>query len=478
MDNVSQLYGLAVLLGGLGLLTALVVRGQSIFVAAPLSAMLILAASGMDPIAGMSGPFMTGFADYIRKFFFIFALGAAFGKLMDESGAAARIAAAIVRLLGTRWACLAVVLAAAVLTYGGVSLFVVGFSVYPLAVRLFREADLPRRFIPGSLAFGSITFTMTSAGSPEIQNLIPISYLIDARTGEALTDALAGWPVSLIVALVMFTLGQWYLETAIRRDIARGGHFEPRPTDPVDDETADGRKRPGLFVSLLPLLVTLVMLNVLPRIGEALEQGWLVAIEGQARQWLQATLLKFRDEPALAIFAGVLAGVCGLWPYLVSPSRAVGEGFVNGFLAIGSTSAVVGFGTALKDLPAFHQLVDWVTHMPGDPLIGAAIGVAIVCGISGSASGGQGIAWPIIKPIFVDELGVMPRALHRVVAIASGSLDSLPANGYVVMLVRNICGETHAQAYGPIFVLTVAIPLLGTTLAIALFKLMPAWGAM
>jgi H+/gluconate symporter-like permease len=104
--------------------------------------------------------------------------------------------------------------------------------------------------------------------------------------------------------------------------------------------------------------------------------------------------------------------------------------------------------------------------------------VAVIAGIAGSASGGQGLALPIIKPIYVDQLGVPPRALHRVVAIASGSLDTMPANGYLVMLIRNICGDTHARAYGPIFVTTAFLPLLGTALAIALFKLVPAWAWM
>lgn len=485
---MGQTYGLIVLLGGFLLLTVLVIRGHSIFVAAPLCALLILLLSGADPIAGMSGKFMGGFADYMRQFFLIFALGAAFGKVMEDSGAAASIAHGVVRVVGARWACLAVVLACAVLTYGGVSLFVVGFSVYPLAVRLFREADLPRRFIPATIAFGSVTFTMTSAGSPEIQNLIPIKFLVDKVTGEPLTDAMAGWPASLIVAVVMFALGQVYLEWAIRRDLARGERFERRPED-VGEAPRDGELResvgtrqsdsaPGVLRSLTPLLVTLLALNALPLLAKLLPEPVLPSELVDSAGWsgsIRRGLLKFRDEPTLAIFVGVLASLGCLRRHLTSLWQPIGDGFVNGLLAIGSTSSVVGFGTALRDLPAFQQLVDWVTHIPGDPLIGAALAVAVIAGIAGSASGGQGLALPIVKPIFVDELGVAPRALHRVVAIASGSLDTMPANGYLVMLIRNICGETHARAYGPIFATTALIPLFGTALAIVLFKLFPSW---
>jgi H+/gluconate symporter-like permease len=414
---------------------------------------------------------MRGFADYVRQFYMIFVLGAVFGKFMDRSGAADSIARRVVQWLGARWACLSVVMACAVLTYGGVSLFVVGFSVYPLAVQLFRQADLPRRFIPGSLAFGSITFTMTSAGSPEIQNLIPIRFLLDAKTGEPLTDALAAWPVSLVVAAVMFALGQLYLEWAIARDRRAGGRFEPRATDPVDvphDDLPDWR------VAALPLVVTLMTLNLLPLLGEHLAAGAPKA----EQPFAVSLLLRFRDDPSLAILAGVLTACVALWSKLPAIGHDAGEGFVNGLTALGSTASVVGFGTALRELPAFQFVIDWVTHLPGDPLVNVAIAMAVIAGLAGSASGGQGLALPIFKPVFIDQLGVAPRALHRVVAIASGSLDSLPANGYVVMLTRNICGETHARAYGPIFVVSVLIPIVGTALAIALLKLFPAWGEM
>lgn len=482
---------LAVLWGGLGLLTWLVIRGQSVFLAAPISALAILVASGADPLTGLTGSFMRGFAGYLEQFYLIFVLGAAFGRLVDRSGAAVAVAGAVTRWLGPQRACLAVVLACAVLTYGGVSLFVVGFAVYPLAIELFRAANLPRRFIPAAIAFGSITFTMTSAGSPEIQNLIPIKYLVDAA-GRPLSDARAGWQVSLIVAGLMFVLGQLYLEWAIARDLRRGARFEDRPDDRPAEPLAlqPQQRRPGLARALLPLVVTLAMLNAIPPLARTLagppplEAATIADVPDDSppnpgpadtepawRAWLRA----FPEDPTLAIFAGVVVAWLALSRFVGHPSRALGDGFIDGLVAIGATSSVVGFGSALKGLPAFERTVDWVTHLPMEPLLGAALAVAVICGIAGSASGGQGLAWPIIKPIYVDELGVAPRALHRVVAIASGSLDSLPANGYLVTLIRNICGDTHARAYGPVFVLTVLIPLLGTGLAVTLFRWVPAW---
>jgi H+/gluconate symporter-like permease len=471
--------GLAPLLVGLALMMLLVVRGRSVFVVAPLCGLVAVVLSGRDPLAAVTGPYMAGFADYIRRFYPIFALGAVFGKLMEDSGAAVTVARTIGRRLGEHRACLAVVLACALLTYGGVSLFVVGFSVYPMALHLFRAADLPRRFIPAAMAFGSITFTMTSAGSPEIQNLIPIQYLVDASTGQPLTDARAGWPVSLLVAALMFAVGQWYLEWAIRRDVARGGRFEAEDRDAAaaGPGPADARL-PGFWRSMAPLVVSILALNALPAACHRLAAVPLFAVHAAEEGSLRRLLRAVPEDATLAIFLGVMAGLWLFRRWLTAGWSNFGTGFVNGLLAVGSTAAVVGFGTMVRDLPAFQTVVDGVTRLPLDPLVCAALAVAVISGIAGSASGGQGIALPIIKPIFVDALGVPPRALHRVVAIASGTLDSLPSSGFLVMLIRNICGETHARAYGPIFVTTVLVPALGTAAAIGLFKLVPAWAGM
>lgn len=470
---MNDAYHLLVLFGSLALLMFLVVRGKSIFVVAPLCALLAVTLSGEDPVAKMNGAYMAGFADYVKKFYLIFALGAVFGKLMEDSGAAITVAQTVGKLLGKERACLAVVLACALLTYGGVSLFVVGFSVYPLAVQLFRAANLPRRFIPGAIAFGSITFTMTSAGSPEIQNLIPIQYLIDEATKQPLTDARAGWPASIIVALFMFGVGQWYLERVLRRAVADGERFEARDGDHLSAQ-ADS-SRPSFAVAITPLAVTILSLNLLPFACHQLANF----VSATNSPTIHAVLSKFPEDGTLSILLGVMAGVCLMRHQLADVWQCFGDGFINGLLAVGSTSAVVGFGSAVKDLPAFQTVVSWVTHLPFEnPLISAAIAVAVIAGIAGSASGGQGIALPILKPIYVDEFDVAPRALHRVVSIASGSLDSLPANGYLVMLIRNICGETHARSYGPIFVTTVLLPAAGTAAAIMLFKWFPSWATM
>ncbi|PKL96039.1 MAG: citrate transporter, partial [Gammaproteobacteria bacterium HGW-Gammaproteobacteria-8] len=241
------------LLGALALLIVVTMRGMSLFVATPLCALIVALTAGLPLLPALAGPdgmnlidqYMAGFTGFIASWFFIFLLGSLFGKLMESSGGADSVSHWIITRLGTKRAALAVVLACAVLTYGGVSLFVVAFSVYPMALALFREANLPRRFIPATLAFGSVTFTMTSAGSPEIQNWIPIQYLG--------TSPLAAWEASLIVAIIMAVGGYFWLQWMLERAVLRGEHFDERINDPVS-----GRGQlPHPALALLPLLLVL-----------------------------------------------------------------------------------------------------------------------------------------------------------------------------------------------------------------------------
>jgi H+/gluconate symporter-like permease len=429
------------LVGGLALLIFLTMRGMNLLVVGPLSALFVAVLSGMplfpqlagEGEANLVGNYMTGFSGFVTSWYLMFLLGAIFGKVMEDSGAADSVAELIVGKLGMKYAVLAIVASCAVLTYGGVSLFVVAFSVYPMALSLFKQANLPRRFIPAALAFGSVTFTMTSAGSPEIQNWIPIEHLG--------TSPYAGWEVSLIVAVFMMIFGYWWLKRIITKAVNKGETFISRETDPV----AEKKELPHPAMGVLPLAVVLIIAFIF---HDSLAQSALI----------------------IALLGGVIATYLLNRKYFRNFWNAVSEGTLGALIAIGNTAAVVGFGGVAKAVPAFQTAVDFMTDIPGSPLIGGAIAVSVIAGMTGSASGGQVIALPLIAPHYMD-MGVNPEALHRVVAISSGALDSLPHNGYVVTTVRSICGETHQDAYGAVGIVTVIVPLLGLALAILLFSL-------
>ncbi len=427
------------LIGGLVLLMILAIRGMNLMIAGPLCALIVALSANLpmfpqDAIAEANyvTSYMEGFAGFVRAWFPMFLFGSLFGKIMEASGSADSIAQWIVSRLGMNHATLAIIGACAVLTYGGVSLFVVAFSVYPLAISLFREANLPRRFIPAALAFGSVTFTMTSAGSPEIQNWIPIDYLG--------TTAYAAWEVSLVVAIFMAIAGFVWLRFMIRKAVAKGENFQNRQDDPkIKNETL-----PKVFIALLPLISVLGISFIFHH------------------EFHKYALL-------IALVSGCLVGWGLNWSRVSkSIGGAVNEGTIGALIAIGNTSAVVGFGAVAKAAPAFEIAVNTMTSIPGHPLIGAAIAVSAIAGLTGSASGGQAIALPLLAPHYTD-LGVNPEQLHRVVSISSGALDSLPHNGYVVTTIRAICGETYKDAYGAMAAMTVVLPILGVTLAILLF---------
>ncbi|QRG67165.1 GntP family permease [Brevibacillus choshinensis] len=429
------------LIGGLALLIILTMRGMNLLIVAPFSALVVAVFNGLPLLpqlaakgeANFVSNYMSGFTGFITSWYLMFLIGAIFGKLMEDSGAADSVSKWIVEKIGMKNAALAIVIACAVLTYGGVSLFVVAFSVYPMAISLFKEANLPRRFIPAALGFGSTTFTMTSAGSPEIQNWIPIEYLH--------TTPYAGWEVSLIVAVFMMIFGYWWLKRMIMKAVQNGEHFVSRDTDNMEVR----ENLPNPIVSMIPLLVVLVISFIF---HNSLAQSALI----------------------LALLGGVIATYLLHRRYFQNFWHAVSEGTMGALIAIANTAAVVGFGGVAKATPSFASAVDFMTSIPGSPLIGSAVAVCIIAGLTGSASGGQTIALPLLAPHYTG-LGVDPEALHRVVAISSGSLDSLPHGGYVVTTIRAIAGETHKDAYPAFGAMTVIVPIFGVILAVVLFSL-------
>ena len=434
--------GMIGLFGGLAILIFLTMKGMNLLIAAPITALFIAIMNGIplfpqlveEGAVNFLTNYMGGFTGFIASWYLMFLTGAIFGKVMEDSGGADSISKWIVSKIGMKRAALAVVIACAVLTYGGVSLFVVAFSVYPMALSLFKQANLPRRFIPAALAFGSTTFTMTSAGSPEIQNWIPIEFLG--------TTPYAGWQVSIFVALFMFLFGYWWLKRMISKAVANGEKFVSRSTDKEADM---GRDLPNPILSMIPLLVVLGLTLLL-------------------HQMLGTSAL------IISLSGGIFATFLLNKKYFQNFGHAVGEGAMGAVIAIANTAAVVGFGGVVKTTPAFEAAVGVMTDIPGSPLIGGALAVAVIAGLTGSSSGGQAIALPLLAPHYLD-LGVDPEALHRTVSISSGSLDSLPQGGYVVTTIRSIAGETHKDAYPAFGALSVVVPILGAVVAVILFSI-------
>ena len=461
------------------LLMALAYRGVSVLLLAPLMALLATLFSPQAPLlASYTQVFMPALGGFVIAFFPLFLLGAVFGKLMEASGAARVIAHAIVAWLGTQRAILAIVLACAVLTYGGVSLFVVAFAVYPIAAALFRQADLPKRLIPGTIALGAFTFTMTALpGTPAIQNAIPMPYFG--------TTPFAAPGLGLIGGAVMLVLGTLWLvrraATATARGEGYGEHDEPTAlSDPASAAPAAARPAPATaseadfngraFARAIAPVVLVIALNYLLAtwLLPALDTAYL------AEPRFGATAIG-NVRGIWAVIAALAAAIVLLVvlqrPHLPHLRHTLEQGASGSVLPLLNTASQVGFGAVIASLAGFAIIRDAVLAIaPGNPLVSVSIAVNILAGITGSASGGMSIALQTLGDTWLamgQAAGIAPDLLHRVTAIATGGLDALPHNGAVITLL-GICGLSHRQAYADIFVVAVAIPVLALVVVVVL----------
>ncbi|MCR1919099.1 GntP family permease [Frisingicoccus caecimuris] len=419
---------------GLALLIFLAFKGQSILWVAPVCAAVVALLSMFeDPTINVlsmwTDNYMAAMATFLQTWFPAFMLGAIFGKVMEISGAAKSVGLWLTKLIGAKQAMLATVIACAVLTYGGISLFVVVFAIYPLAVALYREADIPNKLIPGAISLGAFTFTMTAIpGTPQIQNIIPTKYYG--------TTAMAAPIMGIIAALVMLVLGVLWMKSRENKLKKEGLHFvEPSNVETISDDGS----LPNPIVSLIPLVSVPVTLNALkfPLVGSLL-------------------------------LAVVLAIVLNLKAAKDFP-KAINDGAAGGLMSIGNTAAANGFGGVVKAVPGFATLTTMLLGVPGTPLISEAIAVSVLAGATGSASGGMGIALEALGPKYMElaanDPKLSPEALHRVASVASGGLDTLPHNGAVITLL-SVCGLTHKDSYIDIGMNCCVIPTIAVIICI------------
>jgi H+/gluconate symporter-like permease len=438
----------------LGLLMYLAYRGITVLILAPVLAMLAVLFSGDLPLlASYTEVFMTNFAGYAKSYFPLFLLGAIFGKVMDSSGAAKSIAHFIAEKLGKDKAVLAVVLSCAILTYGGVSLFVVAFAVYPVAAALFREGNVPKRFIPASIALGAFTFTMTALpGTPQIQNAIPMPFFG--------TTAWAAPFLGLIGAAVMFGGGMWWITRRSKAAMAAGEGYGDHKED---IKQFDLEKLPSFAAALTPIIVVLV-LNYL------LGKFYFANMDGSFLEQFGTTLDKVKGiwSIILSLVAAIIVSLVLFRKNIEDMKGTVNQGAYGSLLAIINTASEVGYGNVIKTLGAFALVKAAILAIPGTPLISIAASTSILAGITGSASGGMSIALGALGDIYMQKavaLGISPEAFHRIAAMACGGLDTLPHNGAVITLL-GITGLTHKESYADLGMCTVVIPLVATAVAI------------
>jgi len=419
-----------ILLLAIVLFTILAFRGISALIMGPLIALIVAVLAGLPVYDSMLGPFMTSTSDYVKKYFFIFFLGALFGAIYETTGAAKSVALGIVRISKGKFTASIITLITGILTFGGVSGFVVFFVIYPIAVQLFRENNISRRILPGAISAGCWTFSMIAPMSPSIQNVIA-SRELKTPIGAAMLPGI----VATIFEIVTIVLWLEYRTAATKK---KGQVFDdptltPLPKTEAVDMSAD--KLPNFILSLIPILAIVLTFNLFPTIFK---------VETSV---LLGTCL------ALIFFFNYIPGV-GLHR-IIAP---LNKGGLNGASAIMNTALVVGFGGVVQKTSGFESLVKNVLSWKMDPLIFVAIAVAICAGAVGSASGGLTIAFEALKDTFTS-MGVNLAYVHRIGVIAAGTLDTLPHQGAQITLL-NLCNLTHKEGYLDIFVTQIAIPIL------------------
>jgi H+/gluconate symporter-like permease len=445
------------IISSLLLLMFLAYRGISVLLLAPLLAMLAVLISGDAPLLlpTYTDTFMGAMSHYVFQFFPLFLLGALFGQLMADSGAAQSIANGIVNKLGTHHVVLTVVIACAVLTYGGVSLFVVAFAIFPISRALFRRANVPKRLIPATIALGSFTFTMTALpGTPSIQNAIPIPYYE--------TNSFAAPGLGIIAGIIMLILGTLYLQSRVRKAAANGegygGGNAPTNTPATDADDTTATPRMSLGLALIPL-VMVIALNALftYAVFPSLDLSYIreafdnVSPSGQTGLW--AILV--------ALFTSSAWLIITRWKHWVDLKTTVNNGSIGSLLPIFNTASEVGYGAVIASLAGFALIRDAVLNISDNPLISEAVAMSVLSGITGSSSGGLSIALQTLGSEYLamaQAAGIDPALMHRVATLASGGMDTLPHSGAVITLLT-ICGLSHRQSYGNLAMVTIVLPL-------------------
>nr|WP_174506274.1 GntP family permease [Acinetobacter sp. Marseille-Q1620] len=469
------MWELGVILLSLGLLMFTAYRGFSVILMAPICALLaVLLINPANVLPFYSGVFMPKMVGFIKDYFLVFLLGAIFGKVVEMSGIAESIAKTIVNLIGSKNAMLTVVLLGAILTYSGVSLFVVVFAVYPFANQLFRQGNIPKKLIPGTIALGAFSFTMDALpGTPQIQNVIPTTFFG--------TDIYAAPFLGILGAIFVLILGLGYLEWR-RRVAAKNGegydsgiHLTDAEKKVLDTDIDPKHNGTVLrqFVAFIPLILVAVMNKYLSTaIKTWYPDGFDFNAIGLANYSVDIAKTSAIWAVGLALIVGIITAIMFDYKRVYSSFKEGVNASIGGsLLAVMNTASEYGFGAIIAALPGFAIISHALGHTFTNPLVNGAVTTTVLAGVTGSASGGMSIALSAMADQYnaaITALGIPAEVMHRIVAMASGGMDTLPHNGAVITLLA-VTGLTHKQSYKDIFMITV-IKTAAVFVAIAAFS--------
>ena len=409
---------------GLIVLVVMIYRRSNMVMTSLVAATVVLLFSGLPFIDSMT-QWSGSFADYVKNNFLLFTFSALFGKLMEDSGAAAAFAKLIYRALGMRLAPLGCILATSLLGYAGISSFVIVFAVFPIFLAVWKEADLPRKLIPGCIFASVCSYSCGFfPGAASTINMMPISYLNTAPYAEPLIGVVSGiFTMILVLAYLMYEIG---------KAKKRGEHFVPSEKDQSIIAQED-KVTKNKWLVVIPMSVQIVSLNIL------------------------------KVHRYYALLLGCASCLLIFWKNFGAKLDTLNKGIANSVSPIVNTAAVTAFGGVVQSTAGFASAAAAMMALPFNPIVSYCLTACVVAGLCGSSTGATGILLSSLAPEYIA-MGVPASVIHRVGCAAALSLDSLPYNGLVVTMLT-YCGVSHKEGYKTIFVTTVVINFLGALVA-------------
>ena len=425
----------------LALFMFLVFKGINMFVTVMVCGAVVALTSQMNVYETITTTFLTGFTTYIANMLPTFIMGAVFGKVIGMTGAAESIARMMLRKFGTKHVSTILVLVTALLVWGGVNGFVVVFAVFPLFLVMFKQADLPRRFIPGAI-FTAQVIGCAPPGAAQADMIM----IMNSLPGVTLmSGAVVGW----IIAAFYWIAGPWCVSHVIKKAKANGEHFVAHPTDVITDKW-DPATAANPWLALTCMAATLIIINI--------------KVDG-----------KLLVDTTTGLFLGTLLTLAVMWKWVKKDQimSALADGVTGGMDIVISVATVTGFGYIVKSAPCFSAISNFIAFGFGNVLVGAAVGTGVLAGLSASATGGLGILLSFMPEIWATQSQVTMDAIARTIKTACATFDSLPHNGLVNAIMTGVCGETHKTAYRLFIYTSIIMPLIGTIIAVVLFTAFP-----
>ena len=417
--------GVIIIILALVLFAVLAFKKISPLIIAPIVSLFVIIFSGLDIWGTMSGAYMQSTADFVKSYFLMFLVGAILGAVYEETNAARSIANKIVEVTKGKWCAALVMAITGILTYGGISGFVVYFAMFPIALHLFKANKVSRIIMPAAISSGCWTWSMIAPGAPSVQNVIAMRCLGTTGTAALIPG--------IVAAGLQFIMVAFWLEYRSKYLKSKGFYFEDDRLPVLEIPDRDEKNLPNPLLAAIPIIAIL------------------------------AGFIFFKLQVEIAVTIGIILAVILLWNQIDGTKvdswiKILSTGASNSCTSVMLTAMVVGFGGVVKLTDGFADAVAALQNLNMPPLVLVAIATAACAGLTASATGGLGIAFDALKDTFVT-LGVNLNYVHRISVIAAGTLDTLPHQGGLAILF-NLCKVTHKEAYFDIFITQMMIPIL------------------